>query len=150
MVKTATSKFASTVKRLLGDDYVKVFLELEPSPASRPRVTRMGNVYYGKLYDQFRKEAKAQLRNHDGSPMTGDIICLVEIVATKPKTTKRRHPRGDCDNFVKGPLDVMTDVGSFWDDDDQIICLAVTKRYADVGEPSGVHVYLKEANHVTE
>lgn len=148
MVTTATSKFASAVRKMMGKDVVEFFLEVEPSPASRPRVTRMGNVYYGKLYDQFRKDAKAALRSYTGSPIEGDIICLVEIIGTKPKTTKRGHPRGDCDNFVKGPLDAMTDVGSFWTDDDQITCLAVTKRYAEEGETPGVRIFLKEANHV--
>lgn len=150
MAKTATSKFADVIKKLMGSGGVEVFLELEPSPASRPRVTRMGNVYYGKLYDQFRKEAKAQLRKHTGSPMLGDIICFVEIIGSKPKTTKRQHPRGDCDNFVKGPLDAMTDVETFWNDDDQITCLAVTKRYAEPDEPAGVRVYLKEVENVAK
>ncbi len=51
----------------------------------------------------------------------------------KPKTGKLLTPRGDVDNFAKGPLDIGT--GRLWVDDDQIIDLRATKDYVSHGTP---------------
>lgn len=47
----------------------------------------------------------------------------------RPKTTKRRDPRGDVDNYVKAILDSCN--GIVWDDDDQILRLTASKRWED-------------------
>ena len=77
--------------------------------------------------------------------MEQPIECLIEVVAKRPKTSKRDYPRGDVDNFAKGPLDSMTSNGFFWNDDDQIIALAVTKRYAEPDEPVGINITYVES-----
>ena len=62
------------------------------------------------------------------------LAVRVEQICKRPKTTRRSYPTGDCDNHVKGPLDALTQADGAWDDDDQIVWLEVTKRYAKSGE----------------
>tara|TARA_B100000085_G_scaffold22775_1_gene19156 strand:- start:34944 stop:35393 length:450 start_codon:yes stop_codon:yes gene_type:complete len=147
MTSTSRYDFTSAVEEHLGKaGYMEFFIPVDPVPASRPRVSKWG-TYYGKTYENFRTKVRAALRdltNLSGEPMTGPIHCLIEIVAPKPKTTKRDYPRGDVDNFAKGPLDSMTSHGGFWNDDDQVTALAVTKRYAESGEPTGVRIIYQE------
>lgn len=116
-----------------------MFLEVEPVPASRPRVSKWG-VYYGKNYERFRSASRAFLFGITGKPMSGQIDLDMEIIVSPPKTTKRDTPRGDLDNYIKGPLDVMTETGTFWHDDDQIVKLKAVKRFAKAGETSGVRI----------
>lgn len=143
MSLTSQSKFVKGVKKLIGAGALTLFIQVDPVPASRPRVSKWG-TYYGKTYERFRTQVKELLRDHKGDPITGPIEALVEIVSPKPKTTNRDYPRGDVDNFAKGPLDSMTNAGSFWEDDDQITALAVVKRYAEPDEPVGMHITYKE------
>lgn len=115
-------------------------LPVQPVPASRPRVGRFG-AYYGKNYEQFRKQAQPIANRADFAPTDRPLTVHVECIALKPKTGKLRFPRGDVDNYVKGPLDVMTKSGNFWIDDDQVVELTVTKRYCHDGEDPGIHIY---------
>jgi Holliday junction resolvase RusA-like endonuclease len=146
MKKTSTSKsdFASHVRKFLGASAITVFLAVEPTPASRPRVSKWG-TYYGKNYEKFRRDVREVLADAgSNTKISGPIYAVLEFVVTPPKTTKRDFPRGDVDNFAKGPLDSLTSNGNFWDDDDQIIGLAVTKRFALPDETPGIHItYIK-------
>jgi|TARA_S200002703_G_scaffold145140_1_gene139318 Holliday junction resolvase RusA-like endonuclease len=112
--------------------------DIEPVPASRPRISKWG-AFYGKRYEQFRRSMVVVLASYDGQePLSGPIKAELEFVCKKPKTTRRKFPVGDVDNFAKGPLDSMTKHGGFWKDDDQIVDLTVTKRYPKEGEKYGI------------
>lgn len=74
------------------------------------------------------------------TPILGDLWIDVEFIVPPPKTVKRSSPRGDIDNFVKGPLDSMTKHGGFWNDDDQIVHLDATKRYQKKDEKYGIKI----------
>ncbi len=115
------------------------FFEVEPVPASRPRVSRWG-TYYGKRYEKFRREMREILREFPDEPLSGPLAVWVEFHVPTPKTTKREWPRGDVDNFVKGPLDSMTTHGGFWEDDDQIVYLETTKVFTKEGQPNGIRI----------
>ena len=107
-----------------------IVLPGNPTPASRPRVTRWG-VYYGKNYTAWRKEAEASLKEGSLSlPSTAPLLVCVESIVARPKTSKRHFPGGDCDNYVKGPLDVITKAEGYWHDDEQITHLFTSKRFA--------------------
>jgi len=118
-------------------------LPVQPVPASRPRIGRFG-AYYGKNYEQFRKDAQP-LANSATYTLTDKPLELwMECVALKPKQGKLLFPRGDIDNYIKGPLDVMTKAGKFWNDDDQIVQLTAVKRYCVGDEPPHINVWFVE------
>lgn len=145
--KTSTSKSQELfehIKKYLGTALKTVYLNTTPVPASRPRVSKWG-TYYGKNYEKFRREVRDILAQHTGAPVVGPLVALIEIIVEPPKTTKRDFPKGDVDNYAKGPLDSMTSNGTFWGDDDQVVSLFVTKRFANTGEPAGIYIHYAEA-----
>jgi Holliday junction resolvase RusA-like endonuclease len=151
--KTSTSKSAvdllEHVKQSLGDTLRTIYLGVAPVPASRPRVSKWG-AYYGKNYEKFRREVRDILVEQEVlTKSSAPLHVIVEIIVDPPKTTKRAYPKGDVDNYAKGPLDSITSHGSCWNDDDQIVTLFVIKRFAVTGEPSGIYVHYAEAQNET-
>ena len=61
------------------------------------------------------------------------VSVLVENFVLKAKTSKKLYPRGDCDNYAKGALDLMT-WKNYWADDDLVTDLLVKKRFAEEGQ----------------
>ena len=109
----------------------EIVLPLVPVPASRPRVTRRGHVYYGKKYTAFRAEAAVVLDAWNlpsTLPFGGPLHIDATFYCPRPKKTNRTHPRGDVDNYLK-TLDVLNNV--LWFDDDQIFSLSARKEYSD-------------------
>ena len=120
-----------------------VHLPLEPVPASRPRVTRWG-TFYLKPYKDWMAKAKQLLNVGDLSfREKTPLFVVVESVSTKARTSKLTYPRYDVDNSAKAALDVITKATGYWHDDDQIVALLSTKRFAAKGEDahSVVHIY---------
>ncbi len=106
-------------------------LPVKPVPASRPRVTRRGHVYYGKNYTRFRTESEEFLSGIELSellPFSGPLHLDVTFFCPRPKKTKKVAPRGDIDNYLK-TLDVLNRI--LWFDDDQIISVLARKEYGD-------------------
>ena len=133
-----------TVERFGDSPIWKIFIPVEPVPASRPRVTRWG-VYYGKRYSNFRKVADMSLQAVEWSsvfPLVGTLAVSVTFIAPRPKTTKRLHPRGDIDNYFKS-LDVLNKV--VWEDDDQIVWTCAVKEY---GTNPGIRLEIKEIDGI--
>lgn len=143
----STSKFISSFKKLMGEGANEFVINVSPVPASRPRVTKWG-TYYGKNYERFRRDVRNEIHSHKGKKMFGPIIALVEIICPRPKTIERLFPRGDVDNFAKGPLDSLTSQGSFWGDDDQIVLLEVVKRFVEDNEQPKIIITYKEMTKV--
>ena len=114
-------------------------IDAEPRPESL-RVYQ-SRVYQGKLYAAFHRACVAQLAEYELKPQDGPMMVAVEAVCTRPKTTKRSWPVGDVDNYLKGPMDALTRVGA-WHDDDQVQIAYPTKRYAKPGEEPGVNIVI--------
>jgi len=110
---------------------VKYMLPVAPVPASRPRVTRRGHVYYGKNYTRFRTEAGKILETAvfpDICPIHEVFHLDVTFFCTRPRTTKKDAPRGDIDNYLK-TLDVFNNI--LWKDDDLIRSVTARKEFSD-------------------
>lgn len=120
----------------------EIYLPVPPVPAARPRVGRWG-TYYPKTYQRWMVAADELLRPlaEGVQPSQEDFHVAVHTVATKPKTGKLPHPRGDTDNYLKGVLDAITKAQLLWSDDKQIVTIQSTKRYAIGGEPS--HTFIR-------
>jgi len=116
-------------------------VDAEPAPESL-RIGR-NRVFPGKLYAQFQQECVKQLAAvwPADAPLEGPLLVAMEFVCTRPKTSKREWPRGDVDNFLKGPMDALTKIGA-WHDDDQVQVAYPTKRYARDGEAAGVNIVI--------
>jgi Holliday junction resolvase RusA-like endonuclease len=119
------------VKAYRGSSRWEIFLPLTPVPASRPRFTRTGRVYFGKRYTAFRKDAALLFENAKlprSFPLEGSLAVSAVFHVVKPRTSKRQTPIGDVDNYFK-TLDVLN--GVVWDDDDQLVWASMCKRFSD-------------------
>lgn len=135
------STFRDKLRSLTGTGLVSFVLGVPPVPASRPRVTRFGGVFYGKPYKHFYDEAQKALTNITAPYTERPVVFAAEFIVEKPKTGKLDYPRGDTDNFVKGPMDAMNNaIDRFWKDDNQVVGLMAFKRYAKPGETACVNI----------
>lgn len=125
------SKVIQIIKETLGTPTLGVSFCLNPVPASRPRVTRWG-TYYGKNYTAWRKAAMELIKDSKES-ISDPCTVLIEQIVEKPKTSKKKYPRGDVDNYAKAPADILTKK-NFWDDDDLITGMWTSKRFAEEDE----------------
>lgn len=120
-------------------------LDIQPVPASRPRVSKWG-TYYGKRHKAFRSAGTACLtamREQGYLPdplLDGRLTVVLVLEVKKPKTTKLELPNGDVDNYAKIILDLLT--GFVWEDDRQVETLTVRKGWS-TGE-GVVHVFITE------
>ena len=125
-----------------------------PVPASRPKVSRW-STYYLKTYEAYRQDAQKAIPRSEFPPLEGNLFAEVEFVCHKPKTTKRSNPRGDIDNYLIAIFDAITGhkkdkkrneipLKGYWNDDDQLTSIKVTKRFCDPGETPHTRVYCHE------
>lgn len=128
-----------------------IFLAVTPRAAARTRCAcrgRFPTIYNEPKYREWLTEAIRQLRTLDApfpkdAPFEGDVEVALEVVVRKPKSTKKRRPKGDADNYLKGPLDAITQAGGWWKDDDQVTRSYFLKRWAGPDEPEGYRIVLE-------
>jgi Holliday junction resolvase RusA-like endonuclease len=113
-----------------------ILIPLEPLPASRPRVTKWG-TYIAKPYKQWIDAAlKVIPEGNLWLDKSLKLLVVTEAVCTKARTSKLFFPRMDVDNTAKAALDIITKVGGYWADDNQIVHLVTTKRFVRPDEPA--------------
>lgn len=143
MAAAGTSKFLTPGMKqeaVVAQLRATVVIPLEPLPASRPRVTKWG-TYIAKPYKQWIDAALRLIP--EGTlwlEKTLPLIVVTTAVCTKARTSKLFFPRMDVDNTAKAALDIITKVGGYWDDDNQIVHLVTTKRFALPGEDAHTSV----------
>ena len=129
--KKATVPSTSEIRIRREGNLWRLWIDIVPVPASRPRFSRWGGPCYGKRYTAFREEMAVLLDQTElpvEFPLSGDLEAYVVFGVVKPKTSKRTNPRGDIDNYFK-TLDVFN--GVVWKDDDQLVGARMQKEFAD-------------------
>lgn len=106
-------------------------------------MARFGGVYYGKNYTAWIKDVESFLKAGD-THFDSPLLVVVEHVVQKARTSKLLFPRGDVDNFDKGPLDAITKATGHWSDDNIIVQLLGIKRFAEPDEAphTKIEIYL--------
>ena len=117
---------------------MRTVFNVEPCPASRPRVSRW-STYYPKRYTQFKEDMKALTSEMDSTPSKKLISADVEFNVKIPKswTKKKKEEKNrkycdnssDIDNYLKAILDSLN--GILFVDDRQIVEVYARKRYSD-------------------
>ena len=128
---------------------------INPIPASRPRVTRWG-TYYGKRYKEFKEEMKEKTSYEDRQNTMNTIIWLDGLIfadmtffipmavswSKKKKSLKNGEfcdNNADLDNYEKAILDSLN--GIYFKDDRQIVSQKSQKIWADKGK---IKIILRE------
>ncbi len=135
------------LKVLIKEPLVGSFrFNINPVPASRPRVTRWG-TYFNKTYANWKKIAEEQAKEFlfIEKFKYALFVVTVESVIQKARTSKLSTPTPDVDNLAKGPLDAITKAQTVWADDKQIVGLLTTKRFALADEEPHTQVTVYRA-----
>ena len=128
---------------------------INPIPASRPRVTRWG-TYYGKRYSNFKKEMKERTSYEGKENLKNTVIWLEDLIfadmtffipmarswSKKKKSLKNEQycdNNADLDNYEKAILDSLN--GIYFKDDRQIVSQKSQKIWADKGK---IKIILRE------
>ncbi len=128
---------------------------INPIPASRPRVTRWG-TYYGKRYSNFKKEMKERTSYESRENLKNTVIWIEGLIfadmtffipmarswSKKKKSLKNGEfcdNNADLDNYEKAILDSLN--GIYFKDDRQIVSQKSQKIWADKGK---IKIILRE------
>ncbi len=128
---------------------------INPIPASRPRVTRWG-TYYGKRYSNFKKEMKERTSYESRENLKNTVIWIEGLIfadmtffipmarswSKKKKSLKNGEfcdNNADLDNYEKAILDSLN--GIYFKDDRQIVSQKSKKIWADKGK---IKIILRE------
>lgn len=119
---------------------IVVSFEINPTPASRPRVTRWG-TFYGKKYKGFKKDMDELLLDIDKEWLEGLIFADMTFFVAIPKSWSKKKKKlksgqwcdnnADLDNYEKAILDSLS--GAYFHDDRQIVQQQSKKIWADTG-----------------
>ena len=119
---------------------IVVEFAINPTPASRPRVTRWG-TFYGKKYKGFKKDMDELLEDIDKEWLEGLIFADMTFFVCIPKSWSKKKKKlksgqwcdnnADLDNYEKAILDSLS--GAYFHDDRQIVMQQSKKIWADTG-----------------
>ena len=112
--------------------------DINPVPASRPRVSRW-STYYPKKYTQFKKDMEALTGELDTTPCENLVCVSLQFMIKIPKSwSKKKRLAGentycnnnsDIDNYIKAILDSLN--GVYFIDDRQVVEVFAIKKYSN-------------------
>ena len=119
---------------------MRVRFNVEPTPASRPRISRW-STYYGKNHQKFVEAMKIATANSNVAPYESEIKACVNFFVPMPRTWSKKkklehmgkyaNNHKDIDNYCKLLFDCLN--GIYYKDDKQIVGLATNKYWSDTG-----------------
>ena len=134
---------------------ISLTFNINPIPASRPRVTRWG-TFYGKRYKEFKREMGVLLIESDKTSEVNPVLWLEGLISAdmtffvpmaKSWSKKKKSLKdgqfcdnnADLDNYEKAVLDSLSTV--YFHDDRQIVQQKSQKIWAETGS---IKIILKE------
>ena len=125
---------------------------INPIPASRPRVTRYA-TFYSKAYTEFRKDFKELVEAKRVLMVEGALSMTMLLTVKMPKSwtkKKKAEHKGtyhtqtpDSDNYAKAIMDSLN--GYYYADDAQVSVMTVVKKWGDNGS---IQVKIEELDQV--
>jgi len=122
----------------MGNEYELLQFNVNPVPASRPRVTRW-STYYPKKYTQFKLDMIALTSEMHFAPFEGLLGVDIGFYIGMPKSWSKKKKKSkdgrycdnnaDVDNYLKAILDSLNEV--VYVDDRQIVEISARKIYSD-------------------
>lgn len=113
---------------------------INPVPASRPRVSRW-STYYPKKYTKFKKDMEALTSELETTPSEKLVSVELEFGIMIPKSWSKKKKEelnntycsnnSDIDNYIKAILDSLN--GIVYVDDKQVVELFAKKIYSEEG-----------------
>jgi Holliday junction resolvase RusA-like endonuclease len=113
---------------------------INPVPASRPRVSRW-STYYPKKYTKFKKDMEALTSEMETTPSEKLVSVELEFGIMIPKSWSKKKKEelnntycsnnSDIDNYIKAILDSLN--GIVYVDDKQVVELFAKKIYSEEG-----------------
>lgn len=113
---------------------------INPVPASRPRVSRW-STYYPKKYTKFKKDMEALTSELETTPSEKLVSVELEFGIMIPKSWSKKKREelnntycsnnSDIDNYIKAILDSLN--GIVYIDDKQVVELFAKKIYSEEG-----------------
>jgi len=117
---------------------MRIIFDINPCPASRPRVTRW-STYYPKKYTQFKKDMIALTSELYITPSESLLSVNIGFYIGMPKSWSKKKKElkngqycdnnADVDNYLKAILDSLNEV--IYVDDRQIVEVYAKKLYSD-------------------
>ena len=114
--------------------------DINPVPASRPRVSRW-STYYPKKYTKFKKDMEALTSEMGTIPSEKLVSVELEFGIMIPKSWSKKKKQelnntycsnnSDIDNYIKAILDSLN--GIVYIDDKQVVELFAKKIYSEEG-----------------
>ena len=127
---------------------VELQYDIDPVPASRPRVTRWG-TYYGKKYKNYKAAMKELTDKGDEKYLEGLIFADMTFFVPMAKSWSKKRKaesfgrycnnNADLDNYEKAILDSLSGVVFY--DDCQIVTQVSRKIWSEKGS---TEVFLRE------
>lgn len=120
----------------------------QPVPQPRARISTRGGFARaytpkGHAIHGYREAVQllAKTNGWPDGPATGPVAVEIDCYLERPashvtkagevRSSAPTYPgRSDVDNLAKAVLDAITDAGTLWGDDDQVVELVVRKAYA--------------------
>ena len=114
--------------------------DINPVPASRPRVSRW-STYYPKKYTKFKKDMEALTSELETTLSEKPVSVELEFGIMMPKSWSKKKREelnntycsnnSDIDNYIKAILDSLN--GIVYIDDKQVVELFAKKIYSEEG-----------------
>ena len=132
---------------------LNLFVAGNPAPQGSKRHVGGGVLVDScKRLPDWRKDVRAACLDADGQPKTrfeGAVLLHLEFVLPRPKSLPKTKPtpphtkKPDLDKLTRAIGDAMTSAGVFRDDS-HIVFGTRHKRYAELGEVTGVNIMADE------